>query len=214
MYVDKIIIVDDLCPLKTGELVKKEFKNNEKIYVIKNRTNLGVGGAVKEGYKYSLKLEPDFIIKLDGDGQMDPKYINLFKKRAIDQKADYLKGNRFFFSKDIFKMSLIRLIGNIGVSIMGKFSTGYWNIFDFTNGYTMIRARILQKINIDQLKSNYFFETDLLFHLNLVNAKVYDINIPAKNSDIKSNLKIRKIFMYFIFYNISNFIKRIYKKYL
>ena len=108
-------------------------------------------------------------------------------------------------------MSLLRFIGNIGLSILGKFSTGYWHIFDFTNGYTMIKTNILKKINLKKVKNNYFFETDLLYHLNLVNAKVYDIYIPAKYSSINSNLKIQKIFHYFFYYNILNFLKRIYK---
>ena len=144
---------------------------------------------------------------------MDPKFINLFIKEAIDKKADYIKGNRFFFSKNILKMSLIRLIGNIGVSFLGKISTGYWNIFDFTNGYTMIKTDTLKKISLNDLKNNYFFETDILHHLGLLNAKVVDIKIPAKNSKVKSNLRIRKIFFYFFFYNMINFVKRIYKKF-
>ena len=135
-HVDKVIIIDDCCPLKTSEFVEKEFMGNDKIYIIKNKKNLGVGGAVIEGYKYSIFHNPDFLVKLDGDGQMDPEYINLFLKKAINESADYVKGNRFFFSKDILNMSLIRIIGNIGVSFLGKISTGYWDIFDFTNGYT------------------------------------------------------------------------------
>ena len=211
--VDKVIIIDDCCPLKTGKIVKKKFKNNNKVIVLKNKKNLGVGGAVKKGYKFAVKQKSDYVIKLDGDGQMDPKFIIKFKKQIIKLNADYLKGNRFFISKDLLKMSLLRFIGNVGVSILGKFSSGYWHIFDFTNGYTMIKTNILRKINLKKVKNNFFFETDLLYHLNLVNAKVYDIYIPAKYGIIKSNLKIQNIFHYFFYYNIMNFFKRIYKNY-
>ena len=192
-YVDKIVIVDDCCPLNTGNIVKKTFKNNKKIFVIKNLNNLGVGGAVKKGYKFSLKKKSKYIIKLDGDGQMDPKYINSFKKKIILLDADYIKGNRFFVSKDLFKMPTLRLIGNIGVSILGKFSTGYWHIFDFTNGYTMISAKILKKVNLNNIKNNYFFETDILFQLNKVNAQVHDLCILATYITIKINLKINQV---------------------
>ena len=212
-YVNKVIIVDDCCPLKTGDLVKTKFKNNRKVIIIKNKFNLGVGGAVKKGYAFSIKHKSNYVVKLDGDGQMDPKYIPSFEKKINKLDADYLKGNRFFISSDLIKMSIIRFIGNIGVSILGKFSTGYWHIFDFTNGYTMIKTKTLKKINLKKLKNNYFFETDILYHLKLVDAKVYDIYIPAKYSSIKSNLKIQKIFLYFFFYNIVNFLKRISKNF-
>ena len=209
-YVDKIIIIDDCCPLKTGRLVKTKFKKNNKIIVLNNKKNIGVGGAVKKGYRFAINKKSDYVVKLDGDDQMDPKYITKFKKQIVKLKVDYLKGNRFFISKNLLKMSLLRFIGNIGLSILGKFSTGYWHIFDFTNGYTMIKTDTLRKIDLKKVKNNYFFETDLLYHLNLVNAKVHDIYIPAKYSSIKSNLKIYKTFHYFFYYNIENFFKRIY----
>ena len=210
-YVDNVIVIDDCCPKKTGNLVKTKFKKNKKIIVLKNKKNLGVGGAVKKGYEYAAKLKCQYIVKLDGDGQMNPKYILKFKKFSKVSRADYLKGNRFFKSKEILKMSFIRLIGNIGISYLGKFSTGLWHIFDFSNGYTFISSKIIKKLKLNEIKNNYFFETDILFHLNQANAIVYDINIPAKYSNIKSNLKIWKIFHYFFFYNLTNFLKRIFK---
>ena len=211
LYVDKIILVDDCCPVNTGSLVKNKFKNNKKIIVLENKQNLGVGGAVKRGYNHALKFNCEYIVKLDGDGQMNPKYILKFKKFAEYSNGDYIKGNRFFKSKEILKMPIIRLIGNIGISYLAKISTGLWHIFDFSNGYTFIKVKILKKLDLNQIKNNYFFETDILFHLNQVNAKVYDINIPAKYSKIKSNLKIWKIFHYFFFYNIKNLFKRIFQ---
>ena len=77
----------------------------------------------------------------------------------------------------------------------------------------MIKTDTLRKIDLKKVKNNYFFETDLLYHLNLVNAKVHDIYIPAKYSSIKSNLKIYKTFHYFFYYNIENFFKRIYNNF-
>jgi dolichol-phosphate mannosyltransferase len=59
-------------------------------------------------------------------------------------------------------MPLIRLLGNIFLSFMSKFSTGYWNIFDFTNGYTAISHKALKKISFSKISKNFFFETDLL----------------------------------------------------
>jgi dolichol-phosphate mannosyltransferase len=212
-FADKIIIVDDKCPQKTGNFVKKNIKN-KKIIVLFNKQNLGVGGATMKGYKIALKLKAKIIIKMDGDDQMNPKYIPYLIKNVQNGEAGYCKGNRFYNFNVITKMPLIRLLGNIFLSIIGKFSTGYWNIFDFTNGYTAISHITLKKISLSNLSNNFFFETDLLCNLYLKNIRVLDVNIPAIYNDSKSNLVISNVFLYFLFGNILNFLKRIYEIYL
>ena len=208
-YADKIIIVDDKCPEQTGYYVKHKIKN-KKILVIFNNKNLGVGGATMIGYRAATKLNAKVIVKMDGDGQMNPYYIPNLVKNIIEGKADYCKGNRFFNKSIVIKMPFIRLVGNFLLSFISKFSTGYWNIFDFTNGYTAISSQALKKISFSKISKNFFFETDILYNLYLKNIKVIDINIPAIYNNSKSNLKISNVFFYFFKGNIKNFLKRVY----
>ena len=212
-YADKIIIVDDKCPEQTGNYVKHKIKN-KKILVIFNNKNLGVGGATMIGYRTAIKLNAKVIVKMDGDGQMNPYYIPNLVKNIIEGKADYCKGNRFFNKSIVIKMPFIRLVGNFLLSFISKFSTGYWNIFDFTNGYTAISSKALKKISFSKISKNFFFETDILYNLYLKNIKVIDINIPAIYNNSKSNLKISNVFLYFFKGNIKNFLKRVYLIYL
>ena len=212
-YADKIIIVDDKCPQQTGNFVKKRIKN-KKIIVLFNKKNLGVGGATIEGYKIAVKLKAKIIIKMDGDDQMNPNYIPHLIKDIQNNKAGYCKGNRFHDLNILTKMPIVRLLGNIFLSLLSKFSTGYWNIFDFTNGYTAISYVSLKKISLTKISKNFFFETDLLHYLYLKNIKVSDVKIPAIYNNSKSNLVISNVFFYFLIGNISNFFKRIYEIYL
>ena len=207
-FADKIIIVDDKCPQNTGNFVKKKIRNN-KIIVLFNKKNLGVGGATIKGYKIAVKLKAKIIIKMDGDDQMNPKYIPSLIKNLQNGRAGYCKGNRFYNLNVAAKMPLIRLLGNIFLSIISKFSTGYWNIFDFTNGYTAISHITLRKISLSKVSKNFFFETDLLHNLYLKNIKVLDVNIPAIYNNSKSNLVISKVFFNFLTGNILNFLTRI-----
>ena len=208
-YADKIIIVDDKCPEQTGNYVKNRIKN-KKILVIFNNKNLGVGGATMIGYKAAIKLNAKVIVKMDGDGQMNPYYIPNLVKNIKEGKAGYCKGNRFINKSIINKMPLIRLVGNFFLSFLSKSSTGYWNIFDFTNGYTAISSHALKKISFSNISKNFFFETDILYNLYLKNIKVIDVYIPAIYNNSKSNLKISNVFLYFFKGNIKNFIKRVY----
>ena len=90
-YFDYIICVDDCCPENSGNYIKRKFKKIKKVKVIFNNKNLGVGGAVKVGYKYILNKNFKYIIKIDGDGQMDPKeYYNLVEP-IKSKRASYTK---------------------------------------------------------------------------------------------------------------------------
>ena len=59
-FIDHIIIVDDACPNQSFKIAE-QFKS-KKIFIIKNKENLGVGGSVKLGYKKSLNLLSSVII--------------------------------------------------------------------------------------------------------------------------------------------------------
>jgi len=210
--VSKIYVVDDCCPEKSGEFV---IKNNidTRVTVIFNAVNLGVGGSVKTGYLAALADNADIIVKIDGDGQMDPKLINSFISPIIRGDADYTKGNRFYNLDELGQMPKIRLFGNSVLSFMTKISSGYWNLFDPTNGYTAINSSVLADLSLNKISNRYFFETDMLFRLNLLRAVVRDVPMSAKYTDEVSNLRIGKILIEFSFKHMRNFIKRIFYSY-
>lgn len=210
--IDRIIVVDDCCPESSGNLIKAQC-NDPRVMVIFNKKNLGVGGAVIQGYQEAINLGMDIAIKIDGDGQMDPALIPLFIKPLIDGAADYTKGNRFFNLDALSAMPIKRLYGNALLSFITKFSSGYWNIFDPTNGYTAIQVSILKQLPLTKISNRYFFESDMLFRLNTLQAVVLDIPIDAKYGSEKSNMKISKIIPEFMHKNITNFLKRIFYNY-
>jgi hypothetical protein len=111
-------------------------------------------------------------------------------------------------------MPKIRLFGNSGLSFLIKLSSGYWNIMDPTNGYTAIHRRVLEKLNLDKLSKRYFFESDMLINLNIINAVVEDIDIPAKYGHEKSSLNVTKILYQFPPKLLKGLVKRFFLKYL
>jgi dolichol-phosphate mannosyltransferase len=210
--VNKIYLIDDKCPEGSGNYAIENFID-PRVSLILRVENGGVGAAVTDGYHAALKDGFDIVIKLDGDGQMDPALIPFFVGPLINDQADYTKGNRFYYMDGLKKMPITRLIGNGLLSFITKFSSGYWDIFDPTNGYTAIRTEVLQKINLDKVSKSYFFESDMLFRLNLVGAVVKDVPMDAVYADEVSNLKISHIFIEFLSKNLKNMFKRILYKY-
>ena len=210
--VDRIYCVDDACPERSGDHIESAIVD-PRVRVVRNPVNLGVGGAVMNGYRHAIGDGATVIVKVDGDGQMDPGLIETFVRPILNGEADYTKGNRFFDLQEIKQMPLLRRIGNLGLSFLAKASTGYWDIFDPTNGYTAIHSRAAARLPFDSISNRYFFETDMLFRLNTLRGVVVDIPMDAKYGEEVSNLKISKIFGEFLGKHMRNLFKRVVYNY-
>jgi glycosyltransferase involved in cell wall biosynthesis len=210
--VSLIIVVDDACPEGTGVYVAASSKD-PRILVVRNNTNLGVGGAVLRGYRVALERGADIVVKIDSDGQMDPSLLPRMIHPIRERLADYTKGNRFFNVEDVRTMPALRLFGNAGLSFLTKLSSGYWTVFDPTNGYTAIHRSVLQLLPLDKIDNRFFFESDMLFRLYLAGAVVLDVPMRAVYGDEQSQLLVRKVIGRFALKNISNTAKRIVYRY-
>lgn len=206
--VERIYCIDDACPEESGKYITKMTMDN-RVVVLTHRENQGVGGAVMSGYRAAIADGIDIIVKIDGDGQMDPSLLPDFVAPIVSGSADYTKGNRFWELSQIRQMPLLRRIGNLGLSFMAKASSGYWDIFDPTNGYTAIHASVASHLPLNSISRRYFFETDLLFRLNTLRAVVRDVPMDAHYADEESNLKISRIIGEFAFKHARNLFKRI-----
>ena len=206
--VSTIILVDDQCPEKTGEFVAKNI-NDPRVTILINSINLGVGGATKAGYLEAIQHHADIIVKLDGDGQMNPEDIPKLTRVITEEKYNYAKGNRFFTIKNVKQMPIVRKFGNLVLSFMSKLSTGYYEIFDPNNGFTAIDSEYLTQLPLDDIDNRYFFESDMLYQLNLLGAKVLDIPLPTIYKDEHSSLSIWQSVIIFPKKHLINFIKRI-----
>jgi dolichol-phosphate mannosyltransferase len=211
--VDRIFCVDDACPDGSGKLIEEQCRD-PRVKVIYHRANLGVGGAVKSGYVAARAAGCDVAVKIDGDGQMDPRLIGAFVRPIVLGQADYTKGNRFFRIEDVRKMPRLRLLGNAALSFLSKFSTGYWNLFDPTNGYTALHLSLLDMVPLRKVSDRYFFETDLLFRLSVVRAVARDVPMVAVYGEEQSNLRIARVLWPFLAGNVRNLVKRLFYNYL
>ena len=207
-----IIAVDDACPDGSGRILGERC-TDPRLQVVFHEGNRGVGGAVMTGYRHAIAQGADVIVKLDGDGQMDPALLPRFVAPVLAGEADYTKGNRFYDLRYISRMPGMRLAGNAALSFLNKFSTGYWDIFDPTNGYTAIAGRVAAMLPFDRISERYFFESDMLFRLGTFRAVVRDVPMDARYGDEVSNLRIGKVLPEFFGKHVRNFFKRIFYGY-
>ncbi|MDP2832079.1 MAG: glycosyltransferase family 2 protein [Pseudomonadota bacterium] len=210
--VDVIYVVDDQCPESSGQYVAENC-TDPRVRVLFNEQNEGVGGATLAGFSRAAQDGADIMIKIDGDGQMDPRLIPKFIAPIVNGRADYTKGNRFYNPEDVLTMPTVRLLGNAALSFMSKLSTGYWHVFDPTNGYLAISAKVFSLLPRQKIAKRYFFETDMLFRLNTIRAVVLDVPMVAVYGDETSGLKIHRELGRFMVGHLRSFSKRIFYNY-
>ena len=211
-HVDTIHVVDDACPEGTGAFVRTHCAD-PRVRVLIHDENRGVGGAMVTGYRDALATGATVIVKIDGDGQMDPAALGRFVSPILGGRADYTKGNRFYDIELLKEMPRRRLFGNAVLSIVNKMCSGYWNIADPTNGYTAIHAGVLAMVPLDKLDRRFFFESDMLFRLNVLRAVVVDVPLAAHYGDEVSNLSVAWTSLEFPGKYLARFFKRIFYSY-
>jgi glycosyltransferase involved in cell wall biosynthesis len=209
--VDHIVVVDDCCPEGSGDIAAACA--DPRVEVLRHHVNRGVGAAMVTGYRRALALECDIVVKIDGDGQMDPAHLPRLIAPLADGRADYAKGNRFRHFHALKAMPVVRLIGNSALSFLVKAASGQWGVMDPTNGYTAIHRRALDELELDRLAERYFFESDVLIQLGIAGMAVADVAMPARYGDEESSLRISRVLRDFPPLLVRGFLRRLLIRY-
>lgn len=209
-----IVAVDDGSPDSTGPVLDQLALKDQRLVILHHGQNQGVGGATKSGYQEALRLGADVVVKLDGDGQMDADRIEALVAPLLSGRAEYAKGNRFRDREFLRAMPLARKVGNLGLSFLIKMASGYWNVFDPTNGFTAISANTLQQLDFDRLEQGYLFETSMLVELYKLGARIEQVPMPAIYNGAPSSLSLLRSLTEFPGYLLRALISRFMERYI
>jgi len=207
-YLDKVYLVNDGSSDGTGELIQE--LSGGRVRAIHLDRNRGVGAAVLAGFERAVEEGADIVVKMDGDGQMDPLYLPLLLQPLAEGLADYTKGNRFVRRGYLAEMPLIRKIGNAGLSFLARIASGYWNVFDPANGYLALRREVFLALDRELVHPRYFFETSLLIALSLLKAVVLDVPMTARYGDETSSLSSWRVAREFPPLLLAGFLRRVW----
>lgn len=209
-FVDAVIVVDDASTDGTAQAAAADARAT----VVRLDRNVGVGGATVEGYRLALARGADIVVKMDGDGQMSADDLPALLDALIDSGAAYVKGNRFMGTPLVGQMPSARLVGNILLTFLNKVASGYWHVFDPQNGFTAIRASTLSRLPLERLHQRFFFENDMLVHLNILGARVLDVGMPARYGQEVSKLSISRVLVSFPGLLLRRLGRRIVQRYV
>jgi dolichol-phosphate mannosyltransferase len=213
-WVDGVVVVDDASTDGTVERVEARRALDPRLALVQNSKNLGVGGATLAGFQYSASQGADVLVKMDGDGQMDPEHLPKLLEPLTEGDYDYAKGNRFLDTRELASMPKARLFGNYFLTFLAKLASGYWQMFDPQNGFVALRADAFGKLPLEGFAKGYFFEDDMLVRLNIARCRVIDVPIPARYVGEKSSMSLPRIVSSFPLLLLHRFWWRIYQKYV
>ena len=132
-----ILVVDDASKDATYDRAKAAGAD-----VLRLPHHLGLGGCVQAGYKLAFELGYEYVIRVDGDGQHDPKYIPDLLKVLHQTGCHMVIGSRFYQNNGAHT-SAVRAIGIWMFRIVLRPILGQ-PVHDPTSGFVGVNREALQ----------------------------------------------------------------------
>jgi dolichol-phosphate mannosyltransferase len=147
----EIVVVDDNSPDGTWKIVKEMQENNSRIHLIHRIKEKGRGSAGIAGFIYAVQHDADFVIEMDADFSHHPKYIPSLLAKA-DQDTVVIGSRLVGGGNEAGRSPIRKIITNLA----SRYIRLILNVpvKDCTSGYRVFSRKILQRINLEQMKSN------------------------------------------------------------
>ncbi|WP_158491358.1 glycosyltransferase family 2 protein [Methanoregula formicica] len=213
-FVCRVYVVNDCSKDRTQEVVEYYAKNDPSIVPIKHEVNQGVGSAIVTGYKKALQDGMDYVAVMAGDNQMDPRFLPELLDPVVEQRCDYTMGNRLINQEFRKGMSKWRYLGNSTLTMLTKIASGYWQMMDPQNGYTVISKRALERISLTGIYPRYGYCNDVLVKLNVLGFRVINVPHPARYGMEKSKIKYSTYIYRVSWLLLKDFLWRLKMKYI
>jgi dolichol-phosphate mannosyltransferase len=159
-----VLIVDDGSPDGTGALVDERAASDSRVHIIHRAKKLGLGTAYLAGFKWALERDYSLVFEMDADFSHDPQHIPQFL--ASIENADLVIGSRYRDRRvTVVNWPIGRLLLSYFANVYARFVTGL-PIFDSTAGYKCFRRKVLETIDLSDVRSNgYAFQIEMHFRV-------------------------------------------------
>ena len=213
-FVDRVIIINDGSKDSTKESILAHMEGDRRICLIDHEVNKGLGQSLIDGYLKAIELKIDVTAVMAGDAQMDPADLLQVVTPITTGETDYVKGSRLLVDGVRQKMPAYRFWGNNILTLLTKFSTGYWHVVDPQCGYTAISYKAISSIPITEMIKGYGYNAHILYMLNLQNFRVMDVKVTPVYGEEKSKIKLGRYICKVSCLLLRLFFSRLFKKYM
>jgi len=213
------IVVQQLQQEEINKFTPSEVVNTseetDRVILIEQSENSGVGAAIARGYKWAKDHGIDCTAVMAGDGQMDPSELESICSPVVEEEIDYVKGNRLIHRSALLVIPKVRYFGNSILSILTKVASGYWHVSDTQTGYTAMSNKALNAIRLCDIYKSYGMPNDMLVKLNIAFCTIREVEIkPIYDVGEQSKMKVMKVIPRVSLLLFKSFFKRLWIKYL
>lgn len=186
-----ILVVDDGSPDGTGQWVTEQSASDSRIHCILRSGKLGLGTAIREGMRFAITAQYDWLINLDGDLSHDP--IAIPTMLSQQPHCDLAIGSRYIEGGGMEGCSWRRIFVSRSANVLARTIVG-WKIRDCSSAYRMYRVGMLQRIPLDRIQAKgYGFLEEVLAMILRAGGRVIETPIVyTERQKGKSKLSIRE----------------------
>ncbi|HKY97355.1 MAG TPA: polyprenol monophosphomannose synthase [Gemmatimonadaceae bacterium] len=188
----EVLVVDDGSPDGTGDIVDAIAAENPRVHAIHRAGKLGLGTAYVAGFRWALERDYELIFEMDADFSHNPERLPDFLE-AI-KSADLVLGSRYQNGQiNVVNWPISRLFLSYSANIYARRVTGL-RVFDATGGFKCFRRRVLESIDLGDVKSNgYAFQIEMTYRAWKKGFRIVEIPIVFVDRTEGSSKMSKKI---------------------
>lgn len=174
----RILVCDDDSPDGTADVVRSLQRSQPAIHLSAGR-KAGLGAAYIRGIRIALsELGAEVVMQMDADFSHDPSDVPRLLA-ALDGGADVAIGSRYVRGGSIpANWSAMRRANSRWGNRVARYLVGLNPTRDCTSGFRAIRASLLRRIALDDIRvQGYAFLVALLYETKLQGARITEIPI-------------------------------------
>lgn len=190
-----ILVIEDGSPDGTATIVKglqTEFP--ERLFIIERKGKLGLGTAYITGFKWALERHYEYIFEMDADFSHNPSDLPRLYEACSAKGADVAIGSRYVSGVNVVNWPMGRVLMSYFASKYVRFITGL-PIHDTTAGFKCYRHRVLETINLDQIRfKGYAFQIEMKFTAYKHGFKITEVPVIFINRELGTSKMNSSIF--------------------
>ncbi len=169
----ELLVVDDDSPDGTGKLAEELALATRRVHVLHRKQKQGLGPAYRAGIRRALELGADAVVQMDADFSHPPDTIPTLLREI--ETHDVVLGSRYLDGITVVNWPIERILISYYGNWYARKVTGL-RISDTTGGFRCIRRELLEKIEIDRIRSNgYAFQIEMNYRFQKHAARIKEV---------------------------------------
>jgi dolichol-phosphate mannosyltransferase len=209
-----VLIIDDGSPDGTANIVKDlQLEYPDRLFLEQRSGKLGLGTAYIHGFKYAIAKNYEYICEMDADMSHNPEDLVKLYKSCAEQGYDLAIGSRYVNGITVINWPMSRVLMSYYASTYVRFITGM-QIQDTTAGFKCYRKKVLETINLDDIKfTGYAFQIKMKFLTWKYGFKIIEVPIIFTDRTLGESKMSSGIFKEAVFGVLQMKIESLFRQY-